>query len=107
MFVRRFEPKDAEKVSELVVTTLRTTNIKDYSLEYIENDVKNLQPQNILERANWMHFYVVCDAEKIVGCGDSFLSQLSVCFVVPQVNKTYKGACKTWHLSESAAATVT
>ena len=24
---------------------------------------------------------------KIVGCGDSFLSQLSVCFVVPQVNK--------------------
>ena len=25
--------------------------------------------------------------QKIVGCGDSFLSQLSVCFVVPQVNK--------------------
>jgi len=49
MFVRKFEPKDAEKVSELVVTTLRTTNIKDYSLEYIENDVKILQPQNILE----------------------------------------------------------
>ena len=24
---------------------------------------------------------------KIVGCGDSFLSQLSVCFVVPQVKK--------------------
>ena len=69
MFVRKFEPKDAEKVSELVVTTLRTTNIKDYSLEYIENDVKILQPQNILERADWMHFYVVCDAEKIVGCG--------------------------------------
>ena len=32
--------------------------------------------------------------QKIVGCGDSFLSQLSVCFVVPQVNKTYKGALK-------------
>ena len=48
MFVRKFEPKDAEKVSELVVTTLRTTNIKDYSLEYIETDVKILQPQNIL-----------------------------------------------------------
>ena len=31
---------------------------------------------------------------KIVGCGDSFLSQLSVCFVVPRVNKTYKGALK-------------
>ena len=45
--------------------------------------------------------------QKIVGCGDSFLSQLSVCFVVPQVNKTYKGACKTWHLSENAAAIAT
>ena len=47
MFVRRFEPKDAEKVSELVVTTLRTTNIKDYSLEYIENDVKIFNTQTI------------------------------------------------------------
>ena len=40
---------------------------------------------------------------KIVGCGDSFLSQLSVCFVVLQVNKKHKGACKAWHLSENAA----
>lgn len=69
MRVRRFEKTDAEEVSALIVTTLRTTNIKDYSAEYIENDVNALQPNNILERANWMHFYVVCDDEKIVGCG--------------------------------------
>ena len=69
MRVRRFEKTDAEEVSALIVTTLRTTNIKDYSAEYIENDVNALQPNNILERASWMHFYVVCDDEKIVGCG--------------------------------------
>lgn len=69
MRVRRFEITDAEEVSALIVTTLRTTNIKDYSAEYIENDVNALQPNNILERASWMHFYVVCDDEKIVGCG--------------------------------------
>lgn len=69
MRVRRFEITDAEEVSALMVTTLRTTNIKDYSAEYIENDVNALQPNNILERASWMHFYVVCDDEKIVGCG--------------------------------------
>ena len=57
MIVRRFENKDAKEVSELIVATLRTTNIKDYSLEYIENDVRILQ------------LYVVCDDEKIVGCG--------------------------------------
>ena len=69
MRVRRFEKTDAEEVSALIVTTLRTTNIKDYSAEYIENDVNALQPNNILERASWMHFYVVCDDEKFVGCG--------------------------------------
>lgn len=69
MKIRRFEKTDAEEVSALIVTTLRTTNIKDYSAEYIENDVNALQPNNILERASWMHFYVVCDDEKIVGCG--------------------------------------
>lgn len=69
MIVRRFEDKDAEEVSVLIVTTLRITNIKDYSLEYIENAVNVLQPANILERAKCTHFYVVCDDEKIVGCG--------------------------------------
>ena len=69
MRVRRFEKTDAEEVSALIVTTLRETNIKDYSAEYIENDVNVLQSNNILERASWMHFYVVCDDEKIVGCG--------------------------------------
>lgn len=69
MIVRRFEHRDAKAVSELIVITLRTTNIKDYSSEYIENDVKVLQPQNILDRAVWTHFYVVCDEKRIVGCG--------------------------------------
>ena len=67
--IRRFMEKDAAEVSELLATTLRTTNIKDYSLEYIENVIKTHQPQNILERSSWTHFYVVCDDEKIVGCG--------------------------------------
>lgn len=69
MNIRKFQDEDADEVSALIVTTLRTTNIKDYSPEYIENDVKILQPHNILERAKWTHFYVVCDEQKIVGCG--------------------------------------
>lgn len=69
MEIRRFQERDAEAVSNLLAVTLRTTNIKDYSSEYIENQIKTHQPQNILEWASWMHFYVVCDVEKIVGCG--------------------------------------
>ena len=69
MNIRRFQNQDAKEVSNLIATTLRTTNIKDYSSDYIEKDVKVLQPQNILERAKWTHFYVVCDNDKIIGCG--------------------------------------
>lgn len=69
MEIRSFQDADAEEVSALIATTLRTTNRKDYSSEYIENDVKVLQPHHILDRARWMHFYVACDDGKIVGCG--------------------------------------
>ena len=69
MEIRKLREKDAAEVSALIAETLRTTNIKDYSAEYIENDVKALQPQNILERASWMHFYVFCEDGKRVGCG--------------------------------------
>jgi ribosomal protein S18 acetylase RimI-like enzyme len=67
--VRRFQNSDADKVSKLIIKTLRTTNIKDYSVEHIENDVKMFTPDRVIERAGWTHFYVVCDKECIVGCG--------------------------------------
>lgn len=67
--VRYFQSEDAHEVSELIVRTLRTSNIKDYSAEYIENDVKMFTPSAVVQRASWMHFYVVLHGEKIVGCG--------------------------------------
>jgi len=67
--VRKFQVEDAEEISALIAKTLRTTNIKDYSEEYIENDIKMLSSSNIIERASWMHFYVVCDKDVIIGCG--------------------------------------
>ena len=67
--VRRFKESDAAEVSALIAITLRTVNIKDYSEEYIENDVRKLSPDNILERSKHMNLYVVCRDGKIVGCG--------------------------------------
>ncbi len=67
--IRRFRPEDADAVSRLIVKTLRTTNIKDYSAEYIENDVKMFTPRHVIERAGWTHFYVVSVGDAIVGCG--------------------------------------
>ncbi len=69
MEIRKLQEKDAGEVSSLIAITLRATNSKDYSSEFIENEIKALQPQTILERARWTHFYVFCEDGKIVGCG--------------------------------------
>lgn len=67
--IRRFHDTDADEVSALIIKTLRTTNRKDYSEDYIENDVKMFSPEGVIKRAGWTHFYVVCDGTVIVGCG--------------------------------------
>ena len=67
--IRRFHNSDAGEVSKLIIHTLRTSNSKDYSSEYIENTVKKFTPEGVIQRAEWTHFYVVCDEELIVGCG--------------------------------------
>ena len=69
MQIRRFQESDAREVSDLIAKTLRTTNIKDYSGEYIENDIKILTPEYLIKRSEWTHFYVVCDDSVIIGCG--------------------------------------
>ena len=69
MNIRRFENTDAAAVSALVIKTLRISNVKDYPADLMEEVVKSQQPQNILERAGWTHFYVVEEADMIIGCG--------------------------------------
>ena len=60
---------DAAEVSALIQKTLRTSNSKDYSEEYIERDVQLFTPEYVIQRAGWTHFYVVCMDSQIVGCG--------------------------------------
>ena len=67
--IRRFQHSDAAEVSALIIKTLRTSNSKDYSAEYIENDVRLFSPEGVIERAGWTHFYVVCAGKTIIGCG--------------------------------------
>ena len=69
MNIRRFREEDAEAVSALVIKTLRISNVKDYTPELMEEVVKSQQPQNVLERAGWMHFYVAEEGGELIGCG--------------------------------------
>ena len=69
MIIRQFNIQDAKEVSDLIATKLRISNQKDYSEEYLEKDIQCLQPQDIIERANRQHFYIIEDDGKIIGCG--------------------------------------
>ena len=91
MIIRRFTEDDAEKVSAMIIQTLKTTNSKDYSEEAINAFERQLQPSHILERAGWTHFYVVEDNDSIIGCGaigpywgSETESSLFTIFVLPE-----------------------
>ena len=70
MNIRRFEENDAAELSQLIHTTLKTSNANDYTFENIGTLITQLSPEALLKRAKQGHFYVVCDGEKLVGCGD-------------------------------------
>ena len=44
-------------------------NSKDYSVQQIARLVEMMTPEHLIERASWTHFYLISEAEKIIGCG--------------------------------------
>lgn len=68
---RAFKNSDAQEVANLVKETMLTTNIKDYSKEYLESDLKNLTAQTFVEKAKYFHCYVFIDytVNKIIAVG--------------------------------------
>lgn len=69
MEIRRFRREDAGETARVVAETLRISNSRDYSPEYIEETIRSYSAQALLERAEQGHFYVVCDGTRVVGCG--------------------------------------
>ncbi|MBR3020655.1 MAG: GNAT family N-acetyltransferase [Clostridia bacterium] len=69
MMIRRFGLADAQAVSDVIITTLRISNTKDYPPEMMEELILHMQPGDIVKRASWTHFYVAEEEGKIIGCG--------------------------------------
>ena len=67
--IRRFRAEDAQGVTDLIATTMRTTNSADYPPHYIEEAISNMQPKDIIRRASWTHYYVICEGDRIIACG--------------------------------------
>jgi len=69
MEIRLMRPEDAEETARVIAETLRTSNRKDYSPQYVEENIASHSAEVLLERAKAGHLYVVCDQARIVGCG--------------------------------------
>ncbi len=69
MNIRRFVESDASAVSELIKTTIRITNTKDYPIELMDALIETETPEHVLQRASWTHFYVALVDDDIIGCG--------------------------------------
>lgn len=69
MEIRSFKPEDAAETARVVAETLRTSNSKDYTAEYIEANIASHSAEILTERAKESHMYVVCDDSRIIGCG--------------------------------------
>ena len=89
--LRRFQPGDEFAVSDLICTTLKISNGKDYPPAFIEESIRGHSPALIAERAREGHFYLAVYGEKIIGCGgitgywgsteESYLTSI---FVLPE-----------------------
>lgn len=66
---RLFKDTDASKVTQLVSRTLMTTNIHDYSKEYLKNEINRLDETFLIQKAQQTHFYVFTIDQTIVGTG--------------------------------------
>ena len=67
--VRRFTDQDAEAVSELIRTTLKESNAKDYPEAVIAELLERHTPDYVKNRASQTHFYVAENKAGIIGCG--------------------------------------
>ena len=69
LVLRPYRDSDGAGMAELIAHTLKISNKNDYSPEYLERIARSHSPAFFAERAKDVHFYVVCDGDRIVGCG--------------------------------------
>ncbi|WP_414055271.1 GNAT family N-acetyltransferase [Macrococcus equi] len=86
-----FKQDDATEIKQLIHRAMLETNIQDYPLEDLLEDMKTIDEEMLKERASFTHFYVFRDGMKIVGTGaigpywnSQTESSLFTIFVLPE-----------------------
>ena len=70
MEIRKFNKKDAEKVSQLIKECFLKLNIGGHTKKGIELQIESNSPENLEKRSEDIKYYVVLNNNKIIGkCG--------------------------------------
>jgi N-acetylglutamate synthase-like GNAT family acetyltransferase len=83
IIVRRFEPKDAEAVSEVIRVTMRKSNRSDYSMEILQPLIDYFSPEKVLQLCRERDCLVAESDNQIVGTAALDKNELAAFFVLP------------------------
>jgi GNAT superfamily N-acetyltransferase len=81
--IRAFEIADATGVSALISTTLRISNVRDYSGDFLSKVEASLTPHSLCELAKERVILVAMEGDAIVGTASVGSGQVHAVFVHP------------------------
>jgi GNAT superfamily N-acetyltransferase len=81
MIIRRFEARDAEKVSRPIIRNLETVNIRDYPRNVIDVLVSHNSPQRLMDDSKENTIVVAENGGRIVGTASLFDDRVKNVFV--------------------------
>jgi GNAT superfamily N-acetyltransferase len=102
--VRTFEPADAIAVSELIATTMRRSNARDYPLDRLEALIAYFTPEKLRQLASERECLVALTDEGIIGTAAREGGELLTFFVHPDHQGRGVGARLLAPLETSARA---
>ena len=76
--IRPYAKGDEKEMAELIAFTLKKSNGKDYTPEYIEGIIRSYSPDAIARRAKDAHFYIFRDRGKMIACGGIIRDQNNI-----------------------------
>lgn len=91
--ISKFQETDTQAVVDLIIDTLRTTNIKDEPKEDIESYAKDITPESIQYKAEHVNFYVFKMNDQLIATGaigPYYGSETESCFFSIVVSPDYQ-----------------
>jgi GNAT superfamily N-acetyltransferase len=104
MIIRHFAPRDAAAVSDLIRTTMRVSNTRDYPIEQLQPLIDYFSAEKVIQLSAERVCFVAEDGGRIIGTAALEGIELSTFFVHPQEQGRGIGTLLLQALEEHARA---